>query len=289
MDWRGLWEAKAIQPLKEVDTIHYECLNLFGAGKSLLQKSGLVRYCGHSFEANKHEDNFEEYWQHNFDAEFGRYMAWVWFSVGAENLVKAALVCNGLIEGKPQALGYPVFSRDGDRTNWIDEVVRCQQRPKGGYGMLGAIWRVKLDKLSNRRGLAETEGKELKAAYKYLTEAIRNRDAHSYIENKRRRTSLPSKASSYRRLTHWSSYGGQWATSRQLQMPDFKVSHGSILPTLSLSPSLASATGCRRATSFPLGPGSHSRRGVPGTNWIPIDQTTYDSCRDPRDYRPSNQ
>ena len=40
---------------------------------------------------------------------------------------------------------------------------------------------------------------------------------------------------------------------------------------------------------FPLGPGSHSLRGVPGTTWIPIDQTTYDSCRDPRDYHPSKQ
>ena len=37
---------------------------------------------------------------------------------------------------------------------------------------------------------------------------------------------------------------------------------------------------------FPVGPGSTSRRGVPGTTWIQIDQATYDGCRDPRDYRP---
>lgn len=36
---------------------------------------------------------------------------------------------------------------------------------------------------------------------------------------------------------------------------------------------------------FPVGPGSHSRRGVPGTDWVAIDQGTYDACRDPRDYR----
>ena len=52
--------------------------------------------------------------------------------------------------------------------------------------MLGDIWQVKLDELSHERGLAEAEGKELKAAYKYLTQVIRNRDAHSYIENQRR-------------------------------------------------------------------------------------------------------
>ena len=40
---------------------------------------------------------------------------------------------------------------------------------------------------------------------------------------------------------------------------------------------------------FPLGSGSHSRRGVPGTTWVPIDQATYDICHDPRDYRPGKQ
>ena len=33
-------------------------------------------------------------------------------------------------------------------------------------------------------------------------------------------------------------------------------------------------------------PDSHSQRRVPGTTWIPIDQTIYDSCRDPRAYCP---
>lgn len=36
---------------------------------------------------------------------------------------------------------------------------------------------------------------------------------------------------------------------------------------------------------FPVGPGSHSDRGIPGTIWLPIDQTTYDACYDSRDYR----
>ena len=42
-------------------------------------------------------------------------------------------------------------------------------------------------------------------------------------------------------------------------------------------------------SAFPLGPGSHSRRGVPGTIWVPIDQATYDTCLDPRDYRPNKR
>jgi len=36
---------------------------------------------------------------------------------------------------------------------------------------------------------------------------------------------------------------------------------------------------------FPVGRGSHSDRGIPGTNWLPIDQATYDTCYDPQDYR----
>lgn len=39
-------------------------------------------------------------------------------------------------------------------------------------------------------------------------------------------------------------------------------------------------------SSFPVGPASSSRRGVPGTTWVPIDQATYDACHDPTDYRP---
>ncbi len=37
---------------------------------------------------------------------------------------------------------------------------------------------------------------------------------------------------------------------------------------------------------YPVGPGSSSRRGIPETKWVRIDQATYDACRDPKDYRP---
>jgi len=62
-------------------------------------------------------------------------------------------------------------------------------------------------------------------------------------------------------------------------------------PAVRLAKEIAKAQGRRLMfeSCFPLGPGSHSRRGVPGTSWIPIDQTTYDGCRDSRDYRPRMQ
>jgi uncharacterized LabA/DUF88 family protein len=40
------------------------------------------------------------------------------------------------------------------------------------------------------------------------------------------------------------------------------------------------------ASAFPVGPTSRNRRGINGTDWIPIDKKTYDRCIDSRDYRP---
>lgn len=40
---------------------------------------------------------------------------------------------------------------------------------------------------------------------------------------------------------------------------------------------------------FPVGQKGFSRRGVPGTTWVPIDKATYDNCQDGRDYRPKRE
>jgi hypothetical protein len=32
------------------------------------------------------------------------------------------------------------------------------------------------------------------------------------------------------------------------------------------------------ASAFPLGPGTVNARGVNGTDWIPIERSTYDAC-----------
>ena len=78
----GTWHQS--RPLEDVNINHYECQSLFGAGKGLMGKSGLARYCGDSSVCNNDEAEFEKYWRTNFDPDFGRCMAWVWFSVGAE-------------------------------------------------------------------------------------------------------------------------------------------------------------------------------------------------------------
>ena len=39
------------------------------------------------------------------------------------------------------------------------------------------------------------------------------------------------------------------------------------------------------ASAFPRSPTSANRRGIDGTDWLPIDRATYDACLDRRDYR----
>lgn len=40
------------------------------------------------------------------------------------------------------------------------------------------------------------------------------------------------------------------------------------------------------ACAFPSSPTSRNTRGINGTDWIKIDRAIYDTCLDPRDYRP---
>ena len=77
---------------------HADCGLLFEAGKALVEKSGLAHCGGSYFLASEDKSAFDDYWKADFDSTFGRYMAWVLFSVGAENLAKAACVCNGVVK-----------------------------------------------------------------------------------------------------------------------------------------------------------------------------------------------
>jgi uncharacterized LabA/DUF88 family protein len=42
------------------------------------------------------------------------------------------------------------------------------------------------------------------------------------------------------------------------------------------------------ACAFPSSPTSRNTRGINGTDWIKIDRAIYDTCLDPRDYRPQS-
>ena len=133
---------------------HSDCQLLFEAGRALVEKSGLARYCGPYFVACENKAAFDEYWQEEFDAKFGRYMAWVLFSVGAENLAKAACVCN--------------------------EVVKVHSKPT-----LEQYVSKHFSTLCNKTGVSGADDEhKLVGGYDCLKE-VRNRDAHSYRKDVR--------------------------------------------------------------------------------------------------------
>ena len=132
---------------------HEACQLLFEAGKALVERSGLALYCAPYFVACGSEARFDEYWKEKFHPTFGRYMAWVLFSVGAENLAKAACVCHNLF--KPTSS--PRLSKyTGKHFNKL-------------FGEF---------EYSSGSRLKLTEG------YRRLNK-VRDRDAHAYRENER--------------------------------------------------------------------------------------------------------
>ena len=133
---------------------HSDCQLLFEAGQALVQKSGLARYSGPNFVACEDREGFNEYWKEGFHLKFGRYMAWVLFVVGAENLAKAACVCN--------------------------KVVKVSSKPT-----LEEYVEKHFTKLCNSPGFRGRDNEQgLIEGYEHLRK-VRNRDAHSYRKDVR--------------------------------------------------------------------------------------------------------
>ena len=133
---------------------HADCQILFEAGKALVEKSGLANYCGPHFVACVNQAAFNEYWEEEFHPAFGRYMAWVLFSVGAENLAKAACVCNGVKVSSTATL-------------------RAYTKSRGHF-----------QELCKETGLCGGAACTLQEGFKRLGQ-VRNRDAHSYRKDVR--------------------------------------------------------------------------------------------------------
>ncbi len=128
---------------------HGNCQMLFEASQALVDKSGLAKYHGFDFIACDNQAAFNEFWKDEFHPTFGRYMAWVLFSVGAENLAKAACVCNGVKVSSTATLS-------------------AYTRSEGYFRML-----------CKETGLCNADEGTLQRGYKRLGK-VRNRDAHSY-------------------------------------------------------------------------------------------------------------
>ena len=178
---------------------HAKCDTLLEASKALLRKSGLARWDDQTFAfvpmyPSNEDYEFEEYWKGEFHSRFGRYMAWVLFSVGAENLAKAACVCNKVVRGKTTSLIYPGYTELIPVDEWVDSVTNENRShededraTKHNYQPLEKYWKSHLPELRRRRRVCHEESRRLIAGCKYLAQAIRNRDAHTYIADERRK------------------------------------------------------------------------------------------------------
>lgn len=184
---------------------HSMCGSLFEASKSLLENSGLIVWDGKTFVAQhpgKNDAEFEEYAKAKFDSTYGRYMCWVLFSVGAENLAKAACVCNKIVKvvADPPKLPYPRYKHCLSPAAWASKVLNESwdygdppQPEKYNYGTLEKYWKsdnklkAYFESLIEKQCVNAEHRTLLLASYKYLTQAIRNRDAHTYIADQRRR------------------------------------------------------------------------------------------------------
>ena len=178
---------------------HSKCEPLFEASKVLLKESGLARWSDQTFafvpiHLGNDDCEFEKYWKNRFHSKFGRYMAWVLFSVGAENLVKAACVCNKVVRGETTTLKYPRYGDSIPVAEWVDSVISedsfhgdVDRATKHNYQPLEKYWKSHLPELCKRREICYRENRHLIAGYKYLAQVVRNRDAHTYIADQRRK------------------------------------------------------------------------------------------------------
>ena len=143
---------------------HRECGKLFLAARTLMEKSCLVLYQENGFHACSDQSAFEQYVNEELDPQFGRYIAWLLFSVGAENLAKAACLCTGTVAVSPT----------------------------GHYGTMGSYLRREkgrleghLIRLTRKTNLTNEDKQKLTNGYLELIK-IRNRDVHSYVYGVRR-------------------------------------------------------------------------------------------------------
>ncbi len=130
------------------------CEDLLEASKVLLEKSGLARWDGSAFVPmypGEDDSEFEKYWPVEFHPRFGRYMAWTLFSVGAENLAKAAFVCKG-----------------------------CRKPPRHK----DLMWYIK--KVCENASICDDDKIQLTKNYDILRKDVRNRDVHGYVSGVRR-------------------------------------------------------------------------------------------------------
>lgn len=173
---------------------HTLAMKQIAAGLSLIVKSGLMTFdleeCAlHAVPAHLFEKHAAD-----LDPDFGRVMYWLWFSTGAEYLLKGFLIlANPLFLASNDKFATPPkpeLEGSSQPGTWPDTVITHTARkvPQDDFGTMGraaglaALLRAQRD---FGEAPAEDIARQAEAAYLYLANAIRNRDAHAYVPNVR--------------------------------------------------------------------------------------------------------
>ena len=136
-------------------------------------------------------DEHEFVRRHESRGEFGRLISWLVFSVGAEYLAKGICLANGAVTPKKiSVLEYP--EREGTIEAWVTNVLNgtAAKVDQIAYGTLGDYYGKKVassyfGKLRGKGKLSDEKFRLVVAGYRVLGEAIRNRDAHTYVRDVR--------------------------------------------------------------------------------------------------------
>ncbi|MFM0047372.1 hypothetical protein [Paraburkholderia sediminicola] len=152
------------------------------AGIALLGESGLLKW-------NQTDLNFEALDEGSFEKKaeglhprFGRVMLWGVFSTGSEYLLKGALILSG--EFSPTPVSKASLEDIPWTASWFQKVIsnKFETADALDYATLGG---GKLDEKIKQLCDSHADGAMVRAAFKVLANAIRNRDAHAYVKGVR--------------------------------------------------------------------------------------------------------
>jgi hypothetical protein len=137
---------------------------------------------------------------------FGRVMKWIWFSTGAEYLLKGALISTGDLVplSGPEKLDFP---SENEIASWTARAfTSAAKTTRTDYKTMSGMQNG-LKQLCGRHGSERERGKSLRAAFLLLGESVRNRDAHAYVPDVRvaHFHLLPLFAEAFNTLLSWSN------------------------------------------------------------------------------------
>lgn len=162
----------------------------FRAGICLIENSGLLEFDSSDYKFSPVPQYDFEYKARELDADFGRVMLWLWFSTGAEYLLKGFMILQNPQFPKQEDKPVPLLPMEDRPSNWADNIIG--QKPdkafQNNFGTLQAADGLKdrlVAQVPNGVALTNARAREIEAIYSNLRSAIRNRDSHAYVKDVR--------------------------------------------------------------------------------------------------------